>query len=718
MPSPLTIAALGALPLITPAVLAVPSSDHVVTISIARSVARSRSALYKRDTATVALRNDLQNALYSMNVSVGTPPQPITLQLDTGSTDVWFLTPGGCQQAQADPNLEGNITNCGGTYDMSKSSTGKIVPGGQGLFETSYADTTGAQGDYISDILQIGQWSLQDYTMGQAISANTTPGLIGVGFDSLEAIVGEAVPGDDDEEGNDSDDGGYASNILQGFGYDTDNDHVTKRQDDDTGGYGDPSDPDDTDTYTDPTDNTNTDPTDNTNTDPTDPTDTDPTNPTDTDPTDPTNTDPTDPTDTDPTDPTDPDAYDPDDPTDPDNTDPTSPSYTPPPASDPDPDATPTPQPASQPQPQSAAYPAVLTSLLNAGLIHVRSFSLYLDDLDASTGSIIFGGFDTSKFSGSLAMLPMQVDAFTGTVDRYNVALTSVGITTPGSSSGSSTSKVQTPKNYAVAATLDSGTSLSDCPAGAFNALAAAFGAQMDETASGYVVSCDMALLPGSLDYQFGGSDGPVIGVPFSELVIPLIDPNTDQEATDASGKGLCQLGLNPVPDDDAAYEGVVIGDTVLRSAYVYYQLDTKKIGLAQTVFQTTDSHMVEVASNATVPSGAVAAGTAVRVPTDAPTPTDVSAGQPQFGAQGAGTGVTAAPATTFDAGKVTGVPTSYASASLPSVGGNPTARVSAEVKGEAPGQSSGVGKLRIESGVLGSVAVAIGGLLLGVVVL
>lgn len=41
------------------------------------------------DTLTATLQNDLSYGGYFTNVKIGTPAQALTLQLDTGSSDIW-----------------------------------------------------------------------------------------------------------------------------------------------------------------------------------------------------------------------------------------------------------------------------------------------------------------------------------------------------------------------------------------------------------------------------------------------------------------------------------------------------------------------------------------------------------------------------------------------------------------------------------------------------
>ena len=52
--------------------------------------APNRNQLERRaSTVTASLTNAETDLLYLINVTVGTPGQPLALQLDTGSSDVW-----------------------------------------------------------------------------------------------------------------------------------------------------------------------------------------------------------------------------------------------------------------------------------------------------------------------------------------------------------------------------------------------------------------------------------------------------------------------------------------------------------------------------------------------------------------------------------------------------------------------------------------------------
>jgi hypothetical protein len=86
---------------------AVATPDGVVQLAIQRrNVADSRPILPRESSSPVLeqLQNDRSEGAYMAEVKVGTPPQTLTLQLDTGSSDTWVVSSGAeiCEQGQCD----------------------------------------------------------------------------------------------------------------------------------------------------------------------------------------------------------------------------------------------------------------------------------------------------------------------------------------------------------------------------------------------------------------------------------------------------------------------------------------------------------------------------------------------------------------------------------------------------------------------------------------
>ncbi|KAF2016600.1 candidapepsin-4 precursor [Aaosphaeria arxii CBS 175.79] len=216
------------------------------------------------------------------------------------------------------------------------------------------------------------------------------------------------------------------------------------------------------------------------------------------------------------------------------------------------------------------AYPNLPQALADSGDINTNAYSLWLNDLDASTGNILFGGVDTDKYEGTLGRLPI-IQERGGIYAEFIIALTGLG------QNGKAGSLFQ---NQAIPVLLDSGSSLMYLPNSIANSLYTAFNAQYDQRQGAAIVDCNLANQEGSLDFTFSG---PTISVPLNELVITIGYQR---------GEPVCILGIGPADNSLC-----VLGDTFLRSAYVVYDLDNNEIALAQTKFNVSQSSIKEIQS-------------------------------------------------------------------------------------------------------------------------
>jgi hypothetical protein len=219
--------------------------------------------------------------------------------------------------------------------------------------------------------------------------------------------------------------------------------------------------------------------------------------------------------------------------------------------------------------------------------------------LAAEKGTVLFGGYDTDKYQGTLAVLDIQ-PAEEGLISRMLVIWSSIGVTDAKGSVIIPTAS--TPQSVL----LDSGTALTVVPQDVFTSLANYFGAVLNNRLGTYIVPCNLGY--GTLDFGFGDASGPVISVPFSELALPITD-NQGNVVTYDDGSLVCQLGLDIAQDS----LGIILGDTFLRSAYVVYDLGRKQIGIAQTRFNVTTSNIKSIPAtggNLAGASSIVASGT------------------------------------------------------------------------------------------------------------
>jgi Eukaryotic aspartyl protease len=248
----------------------------------------------------------------------------------------------------------------------------------------------------------------------------------------------------------------------------------------------------------------------------------------------------------------------------------------------------------------NAVYPNVIDELVLQGVISSRAYSLYLNDLDADSGNILFGGLDTNKYSGDLIALPVQPDADSGSLTSFTVAFTGLSIM-----DGAGTNQL-TRENIAVPAILDSGTTNTYFPDDLANAILEGLGVTTDES-FGNVVRCSLARQPATFIFAFGGPGGPTINVSLAQFVTPLLTPD-GRTPTFNDGAEACSFGIYGAGNDP-----ILFGDTFLRSAYVVYDLDNNEIGLAQARFDAPSANIVEIPARGGIP-GVASVASAVQV--------------------------------------------------------------------------------------------------------
>ena len=219
--------------------------------------------------------------------------------------------------------------------------------------------------------------------------------------------------------------------------------------------------------------------------------------------------------------------------------------------------------------------------LVNQKLINTMAYSLWLNDMDANEGSILFGGVDTDKFHGTLVTLPIIQEQ--GQYREFVVGLNSLVVAN------------QTVFTSPIPVLLDSGSSLSYLPTSYAQAVFTIFSAQYDPTSGAAVVNCNLMNTDATVDFEFSGQ---TIRVSMSELVI--IDGYHHNQP-------ICILGISDVGDSTA-----VLGDTFLRSAYVVYDLSNNQISIAPTNFNSTSSSIKEISAGSSGVPGASTASTAV----------------------------------------------------------------------------------------------------------
>ena len=367
--------------------------------------------MLKRQGQTVDVDLDNIEFSYFADVSLGTPAQKMRLHLDTGSSEMWVNVPSSqlCSQSQS---------GCvGGTYSASSSSTYKSL---NSPFNVSYVDGSGASGDYVTDSLDFGGITLQDFQFGTGNQSTASTGVLGIGYTTLEF-----------------------SSLSTG-----------------------------------------------------------------------------------------------------------------------------------------KTYPNLPQALKNAGHIVSNVYSLWLNDLDSSTGEILFGGVDKAKFTGTLSTLPIV--PLQGSYLYFLIGMSGL------SANGQNITSSELP----LPVLLDSGSTLTYLPSALAEEVYSQVNAVLAQGSDHAVVSCDLANQGGNFEFDFSGAK---IRVPYDEMVL-----DTDGGQLQ-NGERACAFGIFSTTGHVA-----ILGDTFLRSAYVVYDLENNEISLAQTVFNTTSEDVESITTSGGAVPGAV----------------------------------------------------------------------------------------------------------------
>lgn len=188
-------------------------------------------------------------------------------------------------------------------------------------------------------------------------------------------------------------------------------------------------------------------------------------------------------------------------------------------------------------------YPNFVDQLALQNQTAVKAFSVGLGSKTEQEGAIVFGGVDTSKFSGKLATLPIvpAADSPDG-VPRYWVSMNNLSLTPP---SGST----KTYANTSIDVFFDTGATLTLLPQALADAIGKDFGSSGAGSDGYYTVDCKLNDLAGTVNFAFNGV---TIKVPYSEFI---------RETTTSLGT-TCVLGITP------SDSFTLLGDTFMRSAY------------------------------------------------------------------------------------------------------------------------------------------------------
>ncbi|KAI5952254.1 hypothetical protein KGF54_003120 [Candida jiufengensis] len=179
---------------------------------------------------------------------------------------------------------------------------------------------------------------------------------------------------------------------------------------------------------------------------------------------------------------------------------------------------------------------SVANAMRNAGLIDHAAYSIELGALHAQKASLVFGAIDRAKYNGNLTILPKGdgTGVLTNSVTFANGKKFNIGINLP----------IDTGAPFTYLSKPIADPILTELSGGKLN--------------SDYTFDCSIANQNKNLTFNFNGVN---IDIPYSDLI------------RQSGSKCVSTILVDTFQ---------VLGDNFLRHAYVAWNFDTNKVGLAQ----------------------------------------------------------------------------------------------------------------------------------------
>lgn len=235
------------------------------------------------------------------------------------------------------------------------------------------------------------------------------------------------------------------------------------------------------------------------------------------------------------------------------------------------------------PRPAAKYRPNLVDRLVASGKIASPAYSIWLNNPEGTSGSLLLGAIDTSRFEGDLMRLnaAQPYDVFPS---AFRVSLAGVNI-----EGGTSKEGFQY-KEPTIAVSLSPAETYSYLPDALAEGIMAATGSTWNTTLNRATIPCDAgSKTPETkLSIRLEGPDGPVLNVRLEDLVIPQ-----DVSRWEIAYETLANLNRNTCLFGIQKYQALQktgaqqynLGSSLLRRTYMVFDAANKEVGLAPTNF-------------------------------------------------------------------------------------------------------------------------------------
>lgn len=231
-------------------------------------------------------------------------------------------------------------------------------------------------------------------------------------------------------------------------------------------------------------------------------------------------------------------------------------------------------------------YLTFAQTLINDRIININAFSMWLDTDDS--GTILFGGVDTTRYHDKLTTVPVVRDEETNEYLELKIMLHEISF-----SRDSIITKLDSSENiFPISVLLDSGSNISILPSGVVDDILKTL-ERVDIPGLDPMVDCKLAESTMTMDFAF---DNTLIRIPIGSFV-----ETWDGDTEPGTSKRLCSVPLI------AAYSNVyILGAPFLRSVYVVYNLRDNEISMALARYDASGNDFVEIGSSKAAASESV----------------------------------------------------------------------------------------------------------------
>ncbi|KAK1528262.1 aspartic proteinase [Colletotrichum paranaense] len=243
-------------------------------------------------------------------------------------------------------------------------------------------------------------------------------------------------------------------------------------------------------------------------------------------------------------------------------------------------------------------YPTVPERLVQDGLISSPAYSLWLDDSSATSGNLLLGAIDTSKFEGPLLRFSVRTTGSWSTSRRFDTFITSFN----GSKSdtddlqplGESLRQQTDAYDTSDLVLLSPDAALSVLPDDIALDLWALAGASWNDDLGYAIIACTENTTTGRLAVQLYGSEGPVLNVALADLVVSQdVWSHSEWSWETESASEYCLFGVqseNSTSTYTSSSYPYSLGNTFLKHSYMVFDLINEEIGFAKTKFSSTQT--------------------------------------------------------------------------------------------------------------------------------